>query len=356
MCLHLSHLCPWSHSVQTALNSSSRFLTVRNGDSYDITVSQWDENNPNVIKYAGIPRICVGCNDDVFHHQAFHFVYHNSCKFCRVSRYKFEGIATHESFLRRLKKQQNDELLSCHICNHLFSTVKSKNRHIQIKHYKNEAKQFSCNDCEKIVYSKQALVYHNERNHVTENKTRMKKCEFCEKVFHAKHSLDVHIRYSHNQKLVECRYCNATFNRQSSLESHYKYVHDDPQREILLDDGCEIFYFECDDCSFRSRYQKNLTKHLLNYHSDKQSFACTDCDFKTKYLTNLSSHVKTIHRKDNPYNCNECDFQTLYQRNLTQHVNMVHENRTRFHCSECDYSTVYKSNLKKHFRRVHKLE
>ena len=62
------------------------FFTVRNGDSFNINVNDWKKHSSNVYKYAGIPRACSECSDDVFHHQAFHFVYHNSCKFCRVTR------------------------------------------------------------------------------------------------------------------------------------------------------------------------------------------------------------------------------------------------------------------------------
>ena len=63
------------------------YFTVRNSDSYNINVNEGKITFGNsmekgyemiydVYKHAGIRRICVPCSDDVFHHQAFHFVYH----------------------------------------------------------------------------------------------------------------------------------------------------------------------------------------------------------------------------------------------------------------------------------------
>ena len=91
------------------------FFTVRNGDSFNITVNDWKKCSSKVYKYAGIPRVCLECTDDVFHHQAFHFVYHSSCKLCRASRYRFNGVKTEEHYKRRLEILDTQEELSCHI-------------------------------------------------------------------------------------------------------------------------------------------------------------------------------------------------------------------------------------------------
>ena len=334
------------------------FFTVRNGDSFDITVNDWDKSTRKVYKYAGIPRTCLACTDDVFHHQAFHFVYHSSCKFCRNSRYRFEGIATQKQHIRRLETQISQENLSCHICNHMFSSIQSKNRHIQITHYQSDDKKFPCDQCKTVVYSKQALLYHIERNHINKNEIPKRKCNHCDKLFHLQHSLDVHIRSVHNYKRIKCEYCDNVFTRQSNLDSHYKYVHDILTNEIILDDGCEIIYYECEDCSFKSRYEKNLTRHITNAHSEVQSFSCTECYFKSIYLANLHSHINNFHQQKTKFNCNECDFKTLYERNLKVHIKTVHaESQPQsYKCSKCDFVTAYERSLKRHIKEVHNMD
>ena len=59
----------------------------------------------SVYKFAGIKRDCPTCSNDIFHHMAYHLVFHDKCKFCRASSFKFEGIATHQQFISRLKKK-----------------------------------------------------------------------------------------------------------------------------------------------------------------------------------------------------------------------------------------------------------
>jgi uncharacterized C2H2 Zn-finger protein len=307
-------------------DAKTDFFTVRNGDSFNINVNDWKKHSSKVYKYAGIPRTCSECSDDVFHHQAFHFVYHNSCKFCRVTRYRFDGVRTQEHFLQRLQILEDREELSCHICYKVFSNGQDKKRHIDIMHYKKVEKQYLCSQCSHVVYSKQALMYHTERQHNEENKVAKVECNYCDKKFHVKHSLDVHVRYAHKSYQVKCEYCSEAFKKQSNLNSHMKYVHDLFCNKILLDDECEITFFDCDDCFFRTHYEKSLRRHIITGHKKGQTFSCTQCEFETKWMANLQSHVKNIHLKDGQENfkCPDCNFSSPYKRSLTRHSNEIH--------------------------------
>ena len=81
----------------------------------------------------------------------------------------------------------------------------------------------------------------------------MNECNDCDKKFHVKHSLNVHVRYAHELNQVKYDYCGQTFRKKSNLNSHIEYVHDTWTNKILLDDDCEITYFDCNDCTFRIR-------------------------------------------------------------------------------------------------------
>lgn len=329
------------------------WYTVRNGDSFNINVNDWKKCSSNIYKYAGIPRSCLECTDNVFHHQAFHFVYHNSCKFCRASRYRFDGVRTQEHFVRRLQILEDREELSCHICYDIFSTGQDKNRHIDIVHFKDVKKQYSCSQCNHIVYSKQALFYHTERQHNKDNKTLRFQCDYCDKKFHVKHSLNVHVRYAHEFDQVKCDYCSETFKKQSNLNSHMKYVHDIFCNKILLDDECEIAFFDCDDCSFQSRYEKHLRRHIATVHTKGPIMSCTQCNFETIYMANLQSHIKKIHLKDGQFSCDQCSFKTIYMRNLKTHIEGIHETKENFKCPDCSFSSVYKRSLTRHLKEIH---
>ena len=141
-----------------------------------------------------------------------------------------------------------------------------------------------------------------------------------------KHSLNVHVRYAHESTQVKCEYCAEAFKKQSNLNSHMKYVHDIFCNKILLDDECEIIFFECDYCTYRSCYEKNLRRHIITKHEDGQTFSCTQCEFETKWMANLQSHMKKIHLKDGEENfkCPDCDFSSSYKRNLTRHSHKMH--------------------------------
>ena len=332
------------------------FFTVRNSDSFNITVNDWQRITDNVYKHAGIPRSCQNCSDDVYHHQAFHFVFHSSCKFCRASRFRFDGVHTEKHFKRRLEILKEQEEVSCHFCNKTFSDREDKNRHIAIVHYKNVDKQYQCSQCNHIVYSQKALNYHVETKHNEDNKKPRFQCLFCDKLFHVQHSLNVHIKYAHELKRIPCEFCKASFKKKSNLDSHMKFVHDTFYSNIFIDEGCEIELFECDSCSFQTRYQSSFRRHINNVHRSSETFSCTECNFKTVYMNNLQNHIKNIHKKDDKFSCDECSFQTRYKRNLESHKQAVHRRENKFECEMCEFSSAYHRNLVRHCKEVHNIE
>ena len=311
-------------------NPDEDFFTVRNGDTLNITGNTGNITFSNsmqkgyemiydVYRYAGIERICLICTDDNFQHQAFHFVYHSHCKFCRASRHRIEGVLTHDHFLIRFENRRYEELLSCHFCFKIFSSVQYKKMHVKNSHGENkspsssEIGNTSCN----------TRKDPNHKHHETE---KTMKCEHCENKFCLKHSLDVHVKSVHNYETVQCTICKQNFNRQSNLNSHYKYVHDILKNILDMDERTEIEYHECDQCQFKSRDIRKLTRHTLSLHSDLKSFNCTECDFSCKRMDNLNRHIRNLHRKESTaiHSCTFCEFSSLYLPNLERHMSRMH--------------------------------
>lgn len=56
------------------------------------------------------------------------------------------------------------------------------------------------------------------------------------------------------------------------------------------------FQFACEVCNKTFGLEKNLRKHLKNYHSDRiPSFKCTICKTRFKTAFNLRTHMKNVH-------------------------------------------------------------
>ena len=140
-----------------------------------------------------------------------------------------------------------------------------------------------------------------------------------------KHGLDTHIRSVHNYKTVKCEICDQSFTRQSNLTSHYKYVHDVVDNYLIMDDGKEVEFFECERCSFETRYEKNLRKHIITVHNTDLKFNCTECDYSSNRMDNLSKHIKLKHEDEaTSFACNDCNFTSKFRYNLNRHVKNVH--------------------------------
>ena len=314
-------------------NPSKHFFTVRNSDDYDITGNEGKLTYSNslekgyemiydVYKYAGILKNCVSCTDDIFHHQAFHFVYHDNCKFCRASKHRIEGIRTHNQFLNRFEERRYKEEMSCHVCYKVFSSTQSRDNHISNVHENKKDNFLGCDDCDKVFSSKAALRYHVDKTHGQRNEL---KCRECGKIFAMKQNLDVHMKSVHSFASVKCTICHQSFTRQSNLTSHYNYVHDVVDNYLVMDDGIEIQYYECEECSFESRYEKNLRKHILTVHSEERKFNCTECPYVSNRMDNLSMHIKTQHSSTATiFACEECDYTSKYIQNVRKHVKKVH--------------------------------
>lgn len=316
-------------------NPDEHFFTVRNGDNFNINGNTGNITYSNsmqkgyemiydVYKYAGIKRNCISCKNDIFHHQAFHFVYHAECKFCRESQHRIEGIATHDKFLKRFENRRFEEKISCHYCFKIFSSVQYKNIHVKNVHEEENYKKHNCEKCNLVFTNNTNLLYHTQTQHGPKQSLQ---CKHCEKKFFLKQSLDVHVKSVHNMKRVLCDICNESFTRQSNLNSHFKYVHDVRDNILDVDKGHEIEYFDCEDCSFRSRDQRNLRRHMTTKHKQTEIFNCTECDYTSNRMDNLTRHIRHAHSKSerNTYSCKECNFESRYKSNLLRHMKDIHQ-------------------------------
>ena len=170
----------------------------------------YEEPVVQIYVYAGIKKDCDTCSNELYNHSAYHFIFHDNCKFCRFLAHRFDGITTREEFCIRIDNIFSEENFSCCLCNKIFSSKKIKDDHIKNVHQ--NGGYFLCNECGRIFASKVALEYRLKSLHRVEEQWM---CKHCKKTFNMKHSLNVHVRNVHSMKTFVCKICSKLFSRLS---------------------------------------------------------------------------------------------------------------------------------------------
>ena len=76
-------------------------------------------------------------------HHCYHFQYHEKCRFCKPSWYKYK--AKSEAQLRTLEKEERDYFKRvCPICDKQFITASHMKKHIKYEH---EGEKYKCDFC-----------------------------------------------------------------------------------------------------------------------------------------------------------------------------------------------------------------
>lgn len=112
-----------------------------------------------------------------------------------------------------------------------------------------------CEDCNKVLKSRTALLYHQA-------------------VVHAK------------GKFLQCDTCDIRFVRPSSLEEHQKAVHDKQKTN------------QCPDCGKCFSRKRDTIRHRLTVHLKKKPYLCDVCDKAFSRKADLIRH-KQLHGYNN---------------------------------------------------------
>ncbi|XP_063930348.1 zinc finger Y-chromosomal protein 2-like [Zophobas morio] len=125
----------------------------------------------------------------------------------------------------------------------------------------------------------------------------------------------------------------------------------------------EMPWCYCTECSYKTKLQKYLKRHIKNTHSNKRLHIdeddiewhkCQKCPFKTKAKANLKKHIKNLHLKDEDvkwYKCNVCSFKTKHKKSLNVHVGIKHLDEEKikwYECANCPYRAKLPSHLRNH--------
>ena len=113
----------------------------------------------------------------------------------------------------------------------------------------------------------------------------------------------------------KCNKCKERFITQQFLESHKRYKHvqqTDNNLTLVVENNIEDeSKFECDQCSFSSKYLKNLNRHKEVIHK------------KRKPKDHISSAIKRS-KVIKGFSCESCDYKCVTKFNLNRHVSRMH--------------------------------
>ncbi|XP_028032157.1 zinc finger protein 271-like [Bombyx mandarina] len=115
---------------------------------------------------------------------------------------------------------QTPILYPCNACNKIYKKKFELNRHI--KHHHLQQKNFVCDKCNAMFFSKRGLVDHIARHEGAE----MFSCDICGKSFSRLRTLKEHLRMHENDTRYQCKVCKRTFMQKGGLKNHVR-LHQD---------------------------------------------------------------------------------------------------------------------------------
>ena len=173
-------------------------------------------------------------------------------------------------------KRKHSKLFKCKICNEGFYTEDKLEKHVS-----KETHNYACNQCDRVLISKQALMRHK-----LSHSEKIHNCELCPRSFKTlrdvkNHKLGMHCE---NRDYI-CEVCGKGFSRREKLKRHLM-IHA-PDRPVFTCPfknhvGCEKTFYRKD----------KLTRHLYS-HSKVKPFKCEQCDKSFARTDNLREHIRS---------------------------------------------------------------
>ena len=275
------------------------------------------------IKYAGIPRRCKKCQEDLLDHEVRHSVLHYRCKFCRKSLRLIRNYPVDLlQFVKEKERTEMNDNSTCAFC-YKYLTDSAKRKYHERTEHTLGPKPFKCGECSQSFASQVGLNHHQRKHSVTPKKYL---CETCNKLFTAEMALKRHIKSVHlNGRKLQCDSCDKSFTRADNLTRHFLEVHGEPSvntqyvRQFAKP-------FKCDYCGSRFKRKAQLKAHSLLHHQvDTEIFKCDICLKTFSTMTNKRRHFYTVHSKEsNNYKCIFCPKSFGRKDNLSKHVKLCH--------------------------------
>ena len=138
-------------------------------------------------------------------------VYMYVCGYCPETFVKLSGYRAHKQRCPQAPKWV------CHICG---EEVKEKCRLQHMKEF-HVRKEYPCDKCDRVCYTKKKLSQHYRTNHADVN------CDFCGKFFNSFEGMKNHrvTHLPHSERPFQCEVCGSGFATNGKLQRHIQQLH-----------------------------------------------------------------------------------------------------------------------------------
>ncbi|CAC5386383.1 unnamed protein product [Mytilus coruscus] len=172
----------------------------------------------------------------------------------------------------------------------------------------------------------------------------------------------------YNMVKLECPHCTYSTKIEGRLRKHLKWNH---ENDILLRcTVCNAFEtksnrvysdhmkkhfegppFNCEvyGCDYSTEKFQTLLIHRMK-HFEERPYACEICNARFRTRNNLYAHKKT-HTGKRPFQCPHCPKSFAVKNTLDQHL-VIHDDLRPYLCDFCGFATKYQSHLTAH-KRTH---
>ncbi|XP_065224302.1 zinc finger protein 224-like [Planococcus citri] len=172
------------------------------------------------------------------------------CNICRKRFSRQQSLKRH-----RLIHEDPSRRFACNICHWKFSRQENLKRHL-ISH--EASKPFKCSECDRSFRRTEHVKRHMRLVHVTDIRNQLTLdyyfCGHCKYQCQSKETLVYHIKRDHISDLsleeFSCTICGKTFSNSSYRRRHEQTVH--------AKEKC----FCCTNCGNRYKYDNSLAQHL----------------------------------------------------------------------------------------------
>ena len=296
------------------------------------------------------------------------------------------------------KVEIKEEPIDCTVCEDLFSSVENLKNHILKTHMPVNA----TSDCSANNRLTKILEDELERDE--------------EGIRDSSISMD-----TDNKKVKQARFycedCPSSYSRERDLRRHVKNVHEDSVEVDMLQEGCkeesyeekhDVFMdfdmgdsvenvkeelpveeyfdtagkdetsfsehtnsspdtyvedrpFKCDECEASYLRNKNLKRHIRQYHvKGVPDYVCDLCGYKTNRKDKFSDHGRNMHNISSSSQesketvalmCDQCEFTTRRSQSMKEH--MLKHKGVRHYCEYCEVSYAQERNLRAHIIQAH---
>lgn len=185
----------------------------------------------------------------------------------------------------------------------------------------------------------------------------------------------------------KCRLYPFTAKRNEDLMNHmvhHRQLHVNTNHKMVM--SVKSALFKCPHCTFSTKWQKYLARHMLSHGKMEGLYKCRRCPYRTNNKKTLSIHELSIHLQSiadkMQFKCTKCEFSTTAEANFKIHM-LVHKllddterrmtnsfknsiqgvneisnsvQSTLFKCSKCFFESNTEINLRKHHTLAHKPE